>query len=106
MIAFEEVIRLGHLRPWNKEYAASARALCQVLARSGQFNRSLGWEQFKYGGYTAKGIAFLLATAVGPQALRAWDRCAEFARRHFLRDTSALAQNGLQEYLQAARKSD
>lgn len=106
MLAFEGVIQSGHRRPWNQEYAGSVRGLCQVLARRGNFVRSLGWQQFRYGGVTSKGVAFCLATLLGPWALRTWDRCAEYSRQHLRRpELVSVKRNGFQESLQSAYKS-
>lgn len=82
MLAFEAVIRSGRRRPWNNRYASSARGLCQVLARRGTYVRRLAWEQFRYGAVSPKGIAFFWAAILGPGALRTWDTCAGFARKH------------------------
>ena len=105
MLAFEGAIKSGHRRPWNQEYAGSVRGLCQVLARRGSFDRSLGWQQFRYGGVTAKGVAFCLATILGPWALRTWDRCAAYSRQHLRNpEPASLKGNGFQEALQSAYK--
>jgi glycosyltransferase involved in cell wall biosynthesis len=108
MLAFEEVIRSGRRRPWNQYYASSARELCRALARRGTYLRHLGWQQFRYGAVSAKGIAFCCAAILGPAALRGWDRCAAFVRRE-IRPAKPVSvkQNGLQQYLQSvSRKSD
>ncbi len=106
MLAFEGVIHSGHRRPWNQEYAASVRGLCQVLARRGNFARNLGWQQFRYGGVTPKGVAFCFATLLGPWALRTWDRCAEYSRKHLRPpEPVSVKRNGFQESLQSAYKS-
>lgn len=105
ILAFERVIQSGCRRPWNREYAASVRALCQVLARRGTFVRSLGWRQFRYGGVTPKGVAFCCTAIVGPAALRTWDTCAEFARQYLLRRKPVpVKENGFQESLESAYK--
>lgn len=108
MLAFEGVIRSGRRRPWNRHYAASVRALCRVLARRGVYVRKLGWQQFRYGGLSPKGIAFCCVATLGPRALRGWEQCAAFMRRDLGRAKAVSAQeNGLQQYLQTlTRKSD
>jgi len=108
MLAYERVIQSGRRRPWNSRYASSARGFCLVQASQGNYVRSLAWQQFHYGGISAKGIAFFGAAILGPRALRAWNRLASFARQH-LRPAKATRarQNGLQAYLQSvSRKSD
>lgn len=106
MLAFEGVIQSGRRQPWNREYAASVRSLCQVLARRGNFVRSLAWQQFRYGGVTPKGVAFCFAAMLGPWGLRTWDRCAEYARQHLrAAEPVLIKRNGFQESLQSAYKS-
>jgi glycosyltransferase involved in cell wall biosynthesis len=108
MLAFEQVILSGRRRPWNRRYASSARGFCQVMARRGAYSRKLAWQQFRYGGLSPKGVAFLCAAASGPWALRIWDRLAEFARQHFRRKQPVpVKQNGLHAYLNSVyKKSD
>ncbi len=105
MLAFEQVIRLGRRHPWNRCYASSARGLCQVLAKRGTYSRRLAWQQFRYGGLSPKGVAFLCAAVSGPWALRVWHNLAEFARRHLRRKQLApVKQHGLQAYLRSVSK--
>jgi len=105
MLAFEQVIRSGRRRPWNTRYASSARGLCQVLARRGSYSRRLAWQQFRYGGLSLKGVAFLCAAVSGAGSLRIWDRLADFARQHFRRKQLApVKQHGLQAYLDSVYK--
>ncbi len=108
ILAFERVIQSGRRRPWNHHYASSVRALCQTLARRGTYVRPLAWQQFRYGGLSTKGIAFLGAAILGPRALRAWDWSAEFARRHRNSETrTPVKENGLRAYFESLyRKSD
>jgi glycosyltransferase involved in cell wall biosynthesis len=106
ILAFERVIQSGRRRPWNSHYASSVRALCQVLARRGAYVGGLAWQQFRYGGVSPKGVAFLCAATMGRAALRAWDKSAAFVRQHNLlgKKRSAVKQNGLQAYFQSAYK--
>lgn len=106
MLAFQQVIRSGRRRPWNSRYASSVRGLCQVLARRGTYSRELSWQQFRYGGFSPKGIAFLCVAVSGPWALRIWDKLADFARRHFLRrkQLAPVKQHGLRAYLDSVYK--
>jgi len=106
MLAFEQVIQLGRRHPWNKRYASSARGLCQALARQGTYVKKLAWQQFRYGGLSPKGVAFLCAAVSGPLALGIWDRLADFARQHFARSKqlAPVQQHGLQAYLDSVYK--
>ncbi len=80
ILSFEQIMKSGRRRPWNRQYAAMVRGLCQVMARRRSHSRKLAWQQFRYGGVSIKGIAFLGAAVLGPWALQIWDRGAEFAR--------------------------
>jgi glycosyltransferase involved in cell wall biosynthesis len=105
MLAFERVIQSGRRRPWNRHYAESSRALCRVLARRGTYVRQLGWQQFRYGGLSLKGILFLCAAVSGPRALRSWDTVADFVRQYLRTEELApIKQNGLRAYLQSVDK--
>jgi len=108
MLAFERVIQSGRPRPWNSRYASSARGFCLVSAARGNYIRSLAWQQFRYGGVSPKGLAFLCAAILGRGALRGWNWFAKLARQRLLPEKLAPArQNGLQAYLQSVgRKSD
>jgi hypothetical protein len=77
--AFEEIIKTGRRQPWNRRYASMVRGLSRVLARRGNHSRELGWQQFRYGGVSAKGVIFLAADILGPWALSVWERIAELA---------------------------
>jgi glycosyltransferase involved in cell wall biosynthesis len=105
MLAFERVIESGRRRPWNSHYASSVRGLSQVLARRGTYNRKLAWQQFRYGGISPKGVAFLCAGVLGPRALRIWDTVAEFARQN-LRPArvATVKENGLEAYLESVKR--
>ena len=107
MLAFEQVIQSGRRRPWNLRYASSVRGLCQFLARQGNYVRRLAWQQFRYGGVLLKGVAFLSAAIMGPQALRTWDKLAEFARDRRPARHATARQHGLQAHFQSVyKKSD
>ena len=105
MLAFEGVIQSGRQRPWNGRYASSVRGLCQVLARQGAYNRRLAWQQFRYGGLSPKGVAFLCVATMGSHALRIWDSVAELARRYFRpARPETVKQDGLEAYLRSVRR--
>ena len=80
MIAFGLVVESGRKRPWNARYASEVRGLCKVLARNGPVPRSLALQQFKYGGVSGKGIAFLCAAMFGSRGIRSWEAIAEWRR--------------------------
>ena len=80
MMAFALVIQGGRRTPWNRRYAAEVRGLCQYLAGQGTLSRTAAFEQFRFGGVSAKGLAFLLAGVCGRKGIQAWNRLAA-ARR-------------------------
>lgn len=80
MMAFESVLKSGHSAPWNMRYAAEVRGLCKVLAARGAAPRSLAFQQFKYGGFSLKGLGFLCAAVLGRQGILAWEAVGK-ARR-------------------------
>jgi glycosyltransferase involved in cell wall biosynthesis len=105
VLAFERVIKSGRHSPWNVRYASSVRGLCQVLARQGSHTRNLAWQQFRYGGISVKGMAFLCAALLGPVALRIWDKGAQFGRQHVRQPQSDRAKgNGLEAYIRSLQK--
>jgi glycosyltransferase involved in cell wall biosynthesis len=105
MLAFEQVIQSGRVQPWNKLYASSVRGLCQVLARRGKYLRELAWQQFRYRGVTAKGLAFFGVAILGPGAMGAWDTLASFSRAHLRSaDPKLIKKDGLEAYLQSVYK--
>lgn len=81
MLAFALVIESGRRRPWNMRYAEQVRGLCQILARRGSASRSLAMEQFRFGGISAKAIAFLCAAMVGRRGIQLWNAIAAFRRK-------------------------
>jgi glycosyltransferase involved in cell wall biosynthesis len=82
MLAFSLVIESGRRHPWNKRYAAEVRFLCQVLADRGPVSRKLAVQQFKFGGFSAKGLAFFGAAMFGRTGIRVWNASTRFLRRH------------------------
>lgn len=82
MLAFAALIDSGRRRPWNLLYAAHVRDYCKLLARHGSVPRMLVLQQFRYGGLSAKGIAFSCAAMLGSTGIRLWTFLAEMRRRH------------------------
>ena len=81
MLAFAQVIETGRRKPWNQRYAAEVRGLCQMLASRGQNVRGLALQQFRFGGLSAKGMAFTLAAMAGGKGIEIWNGIAEFRRK-------------------------
>lgn len=73
MLSFGEVIESGRKRPWNLRYASEVQGYCRVLAKEGPVPRKLVLEQFRYGGVSAKGIAFAMVGMLGRRGILAWD---------------------------------
>lgn len=106
MLAFEQLAQNGERRQWNRRYAAAARGYYQVLARRGEFSRSIAWQQFRHGGVTPKGVAFFCAAVLGPSALRAWDKAAELFRQRLRRAKLVKTQqNSFRAHLGSLGKS-
>jgi glycosyltransferase involved in cell wall biosynthesis len=81
MLAFALVIESGRRRPWNTRYAAQARSYCKALAKRGPVPRRLAVEQFRYGGFSLKGMAFCIVAMFGRSAIQIWEDRAESRRR-------------------------
>jgi glycosyltransferase involved in cell wall biosynthesis len=82
MLAFAMVIESGRKAPWNLRYAGEVQGLCKLLATEGPVPRSLVLEQFRYGGVSAKGIAFAVAGMLGRRSILAWNAFGEARRGH------------------------
>jgi glycosyltransferase involved in cell wall biosynthesis len=82
MLAFELVIQTGRRRPWNVRYASEVLGLCKVLVDRGlPFSRRLAFQQFRYGGVTLKGLAFLAAAVFGRRGIGIWNAVAGRRRK-------------------------
>jgi glycosyltransferase involved in cell wall biosynthesis len=81
MLAFALPVRSGRRWPWNVRYAAEARELCKLMAKEGHGVRFLALQQFRYGGFTAKGLAFFFAAMLGRNGIRIWNVLAEYRKR-------------------------
>lgn len=82
MLAFAMVVESGRRRPWNRLYAEEVRGYCQVQAKRGRVSRRLAAQQFRFGGVSAKGVAFFIAAMFGTVGIRMWNALAAFRRRH------------------------
>lgn len=73
MLAFALVIESGRKNIWNQRYAAQVRGLFKALAQRGPVRRALAFEQFRFGGMSIKGLAFLAIGLLGRRGVLAWD---------------------------------
>ncbi len=88
MQAFAQVIKTGRRRPWNQRYAAEVRGLCQMLASGSHNVRRLAIQQFRFGGVSAKGIAFLCAAMAGRRGIEIWNAIANIRRKRLRPENS------------------
>lgn len=73
MIGFAAVIKSGRKRPWNAFYASAARELCRRLADTGPSPQRLALEQFRYGGFSFKSLAFMCVALAGRRGVQLWN---------------------------------
>jgi glycosyltransferase involved in cell wall biosynthesis len=82
MMAFAGVIEAGRGRyPWDLRYASEVRELCKLLAKTDKMPFGLAFSQFRYGGISAKGIAFACAALLGNSGVNAWQAMAKIRRQ-------------------------
>lgn len=84
MMAFAAVIKSGRRRPWNSEYASAVRGLCRSLDKNETSPRRLALEQFRYGGFGFKGVAFMCFALTGRRGIRLWNIIATASRSRIL----------------------
>ena len=102
ILAFSSVIESGRRKGWNLRYASEVRGLCKVLASQGQDVTRLAIQQFRYGGISTKGIAFLCAAMCGRMGVQAWSAIAAFLRRHLLSgELERTKKKGFQAFIQS-----
>ncbi len=83
MLAFAEVLDSGRGdQPWSARYASEVRDLCKLLASQGSMPRALPFQQFHYGGYSFKGVAFYLVALFGNSGIKAWTKLGQLVRNH------------------------
>ncbi|SPF40177.1 hypothetical protein SBA1_30028 [Candidatus Sulfotelmatobacter kueseliae] len=81
MLCFALAVQSGHWRPWNVRYADAARELCKIRVKEGKSARGLALEQFRFGGISAKAIAFFCAAMFGQKGIQVWNALADFRRQ-------------------------
>jgi glycosyltransferase involved in cell wall biosynthesis len=86
MMAFATAINSGRRRPWNLLYASQVRGLCQLLEKNGPSPRTLAFEQFRYRGFSLKGIAFMCVALTGRRGIQLWNYSGASLRRTLRRD--------------------
>jgi glycosyltransferase involved in cell wall biosynthesis len=92
ILAFGLVAETIQRRPWNMRYAEEVRGYCKVLARKGPVPRRLAFQQFRYGGFSLKGAAFLCVAMFGRKGIGTWLGIAGFRRK--LSDRSDISGTG------------
>ncbi len=107
MLCFALVIEeAGRKSPWNMRYASAARGLCKVLVKQGKPPGNLGLKQFKFGGVSAKGVAFLCATLFGRFGVQTWNSVADFRRKVFPEPGKLEKAGGLMAAIKSVRNAD
>jgi glycosyltransferase involved in cell wall biosynthesis len=102
IMSFALVIESGRKRPWNMLYASEVRDYCKLMAQQGAVPRSLAIQQFRYGGISAKGIAFMCAAMLGRRGIRIWNSIAEARKKHVRPAQPTITQkNGFRSYIQS-----
>jgi glycosyltransferase involved in cell wall biosynthesis len=81
MMAFAAVIKSGKRRPWNSLYSSAVRGLCLLLDYKQPSPRTLAFEQFRYGGFSFKGIVFMCFALNGRRGVQLWNAIAASRRR-------------------------
>jgi glycosyltransferase involved in cell wall biosynthesis len=81
MIAFATAIKCGRGRPWKSEYASAVRGLCMALDNNVPSSRALALEQFRYGGFSLKGVAFMCVALTGRWGIRLWKAVSASRKR-------------------------
>jgi glycosyltransferase involved in cell wall biosynthesis len=102
MLSFALVVQSGRRRPWNALYAAEVRGLCKVLVERGESPRALAIQQFRFGGISVKGVAFLCAAMCGRAGVRTWNAIADLRRSVFPEQVIVERKNGLRACIQSA----
>jgi glycosyltransferase involved in cell wall biosynthesis len=81
MKAYSIAIESGRKGPWNSLYASQVMGLCKLLDGRDPPPRKLAAEQFRYGGFSLKGLAFMFAALTGRWGVQLWNAVGAFLRR-------------------------
>jgi glycosyltransferase involved in cell wall biosynthesis len=106
MLCYELVIKSGRKRPWNRRYAFAVQGLSKVMARQGKSPRALAMQQFRFGGISGKGVAFLGAAMLGWRGIRMWDAAANFRRGMQSTKSIVTRKNGFQSSLESGAETN
>jgi glycosyltransferase involved in cell wall biosynthesis len=106
MLCFALAVQTGHRRPWNTRYASVTRGLCKVLVKQGKSPAGLGVQQFRFGGISAKGIAFLCAAMFGRKGVQTWNAVADFRRKVCPEQVSVEKTSGLKASIRSANNAN
>jgi glycosyltransferase involved in cell wall biosynthesis len=94
MMAFAAVIKSGRKQPWNLHYASETRGLCMLLDSKQPPPQKLALEQFRYGGYSLKGMVFMFFALAGRPGIHLWNWIAASRRRVLRRIRGAQTSQG------------
>lgn len=101
LIAFATAVQSGRRRPWNLLYADHVCRLCRLLDERDPSPRKLALEQFRYGGVSFKGVAFMCVALTGKRGVRLWNATAGSLRRTLRpRKQAESAALGHRQYLE------
>lgn len=107
MLAFATTIKAGKKKPWHLLYASEVRGLCQALLRTDKpVPRRLAIEQFRFGGFSCKGLAFACAVLTGRMGIQIWNRLNQVRKKLWgnREPKSNMKQNGFSAYVQSFEK--
>lgn len=85
MIALATVMNTRRKRSWGSEYASAVRELCKAVEEDHLPPTTLAFEQFRYGGFSFRSIAFMCFAFAGWRGVRFWSAVAALWKRILLR---------------------
>jgi Glycosyl transferase family 2 len=104
ILAYGLLARNHGRRPWNLHHADAVRGLCQLMGKTGEVPRRLALQQFRYGSFSLKAIAYFCAVVAGRPGVQLWERVAAFRRKHLIRSKPATKPNGFQSAIEPFMK--